>query len=51
MNHAREFSISVLLLCDISLSVSVSRIESRKYEKRFISRPTVACRDVCGGDT
>ena len=42
---------SILKNCDIFISVSVSRIESRKREKRFTSHPTVACRDVCGGDT
>ena len=38
---------SIFIICDLSISVSVSRIESRNCEKRFVSRLTIACRDVC----
>ena len=41
----------ILLRLDISLSVSVSLIEAMNCEKRFVWRLTIACRDVCGGDT
>ena len=41
---------SILTICDISKSVSDSRIESKKCEKRKFSRLTIACRDVFGGD-
>ena len=51
MSHARTCCISVLINCDISLSVSVSQTESKNPEKRFISRLTFACPDVCGDDT
>ena len=51
MNLEKLLCRSILINCGFFLSVSVSRIESRNREKRFISRLTVACRDVCGGDT
>ena len=40
---------SVLTICDISISLSDSRIESKKREIRKFSRLTIACREDFGG--
>ena len=50
MKHAKILSKSPsLIICDISLSVSVSQTESKKREKRFVSRLSIASRDVSDG--
>ena len=48
MKHARIQCRSILIIDDISLSMSVSRIESKNCEKKLISRLTIAYRDVSG---
>ena len=48
VNHARFPCRSILVISDVSLSVSVSRNESGNCEKRFKLCITVAFRDVCG---
>ena len=50
MNHGRILRRSKFTICDLSSSVSVSRIESRNCEKRLILWLIIACRGVVGGD-
>ena len=51
MNHARTLRTSIFILCCISLFLNVSRVESKKSEKKISSCLTFACRDGCGADT
>ena len=50
MNHAKIICTISLTMCLILLSVSVWRIESKNREERFISRLTIAFRDICDSD-
>ena len=51
MNHARILWRTFSIDCDVSLSLGVSRNESKKCERRLTSRLFIASQEVCDGDT